>query len=232
MPSTSLRTSASMRTTLLALAALLVLAGCRRDEAYHERVAKQPQAAAPAAMPPPSMPEGEGQELPPGHPPMGAGEQGGGQMGGGMVGDVPAPPETAPGSALEWTLPKGWTEERTGGIRYATLKPPGEAKVDVSVVVLAGNAGGELANVNRWRGQLGLAPIDEAALGAARKSIATKAGALSLYDLAGDGSKSRMVAGLLSANGQTWFVKMVGESDAVGAAKPDFEKILQTLSFE
>ena len=68
-------------------------------------------------------------------------------------------PATVLTSTLTWTLPKGWTETRAEGVRYATLKPAAPGKVDVSVVVLPGPAGGELANVNRWRGQIGLAAI-------------------------------------------------------------------------
>src|SRR5947209_6543301 len=60
-----------------------------------------------------------------------------------MAGEVDAPP--APATALQWTLPKGWTATMVGGMRYATLKPPGAGRIDVSVVVLPGPAGGELA---------------------------------------------------------------------------------------
>lgn len=227
---------------MLVLLGASALAGCRRDEPYHASVAKAPAAMGQPAQAEVNNPEAApaeaaaGQQLPPGHPPMGEGQPGA-QMGGqmpppGMQGDVPPPPEVAPGSALKWKLPNGWTEQRTGGIRYATLKPAA-GNVDVSIVVLSGSAGGELANVNRWRGQLGLAPIDDAALAASRKTITAKAGAINLYDFETQGDpKSRMVAGLLSANGSTWFVKMVGDGAAVGAARGDFVKILETLSFE
>ena len=39
-----------------------------------------------------------------------------------------------------------------------------EKQADVSVVSLSGMAGGDLANVNRWRDQVKLGPIDEATL--------------------------------------------------------------------
>ena len=77
----------------------------------------------------------------------------------------PPPPRPTGQGALKWALPKGWTETPGSGMRYATLTPPGAGKVEMSVVVLPGAAGGELANVNRWRGQIGLPPLDEAALG-------------------------------------------------------------------
>jgi len=116
-------------------------------------------------------------------------------------------------------------------MRYATLKPAVAGKVDVSVVVLPGPAGGELANVNRWRGQIGLPPLDEGALGKARQTVRSKAGEVSLYDFTSEGqAKSRLVAGLISAGGNTWFIKMVGDAGPVGSTRLDFIHLLESLS--
>ena len=118
-------------------------------------------------------------------------------------------------------------------MRFATLKPPVVGKIDASVVVLPGPAGGELANVNRWRGQIGLPPLDEAGLAKARKVLKTKAGPLKVYDFTSDATpRSRLVAGLTEATGDTWFVKMTGDADAVGAARHDFMQLLGSLRFE
>jgi hypothetical protein len=96
--------------------------------------------------------------------------------------------------------------------------------------VLPGPAGGELANVNRWRGQIGLEPLDEAALAAARKTLTTKAGPLKVYDFtSGGASGKRLVAGLTEIEGNTWFVKLTGDAGAVGAARDDFMKLLGSL---
>lgn len=148
------------------------------------------------------------------------------------VGAVPAGRANGPG--LRWTLPAGWTDGAGGAMRFATLKPPVAGKVDASVVVLPGPAGGELANVNRWRGQIGLGAIDEPALAAARKVLRTKAGPVSVYDFANDGeARSRLVAGLAAAkDGSTWFVKMSGDAAPVAAARADFLRILESLRFE
>jgi hypothetical protein len=118
-------------------------------------------------------------------------------------------------------------------MRYATLVPPTQGKVDVSVTVLAGDAGGELANVNRWRNQIGLPPIDEAALAQARKPVAAKLGPVSLYDFTSDAApRRRVVAGWTQVSGNTWFVKMSGDEGPVGAARPDFVRIVESLRLE
>jgi len=145
-----------------------------------------------------------------------------------MAGDVAAPPR--PEGGLAWTLPKGWEQNLSGGMRYATLKAPQPGKLDISVVVLPGPAGGELANVNRWRGQIGLSPIDEGGLRAARKPVRTKAGEMALYDFTSDGQvKTRVVAGLTESQGNTWFFKMVGDADPVAAARADFIRLLESV---
>jgi hypothetical protein len=186
------------------LACLLVF-GCGRNEVTHFRVPKGAPAAPPSSA------------LPPGMQPAGLEGASG----------------AAQGNVLRWTLPKGWTETLVGGMRYATLTPPVQGRMEVSVVVLPGPAGGELANVNRWRSQIGLAPIDEPGLAAARKQLTAKLGPIAVYDFANDGSpKSRVIAALTSAEGKTWFVKMTGDAGPVGDARPDFLRLLESLRLD
>lgn len=147
---------------------------------------------------------------------------------------VPGPPTTpnphdqGAQQTLAWDLPSGWTSEPAGGMRFATLKPSATGKAEVSVVTLAGTAGGELANVNRWRSQLGMPPIEEAGLASVRKVVNSKAGAVSVYEFTQSGN--RMVVGLLaSPDGSTWFLKLVGEDAPVNQAKAGFLKLLGSL---
>jgi hypothetical protein len=162
--------------------------------------------------------------LPPGHPPT--------DPSGAAMPNLPPPSAAEEGKALAWDLPKGWSEARAGGMRLATLKPPVPGKIDVSVIVLSGTAGGELANVNRWRGQVGLGQVDEATRMKMRKDVKSKAGTVSLYDFGGEGNaKERMLAGLLLVDGRSWFFKMSGDSEAVAAARTDFVSLLQSMHF-
>ncbi|WP_243316199.1 hypothetical protein [Geothrix paludis] len=204
------------KASLLAGAGLLTLAalGCNRDQVSHYRVPKESAAG---------RLDGTGQEAPSG--PMGMPPADGG---------MPAPPRPSGQGSLKWSLPQGWSEVPGEGMRFATFKSPVAGKNEATVVVLPGAAGGELANVNRWRGQIGLGPIDEAALAAARKVVKTKAGALNVYDFTSEGqTKSRMVAGLISTpDGNTWFLKLTGDADPVAKAKPDFMRILESLRLD
>src|SRR5207248_4586296 len=78
--------------------------------------------------------------------------------------------------SVAWTLPEGWTQSVANSPRTASLKPAVAGHVEVSLTVLPGAAGGDLANVNRWRRQLGLSAIDEAAIPFLRATVQSKAG--------------------------------------------------------
>jgi len=213
-------TTAHLR-AVLATFAVALLSACPDDSVTHTRIAKTNEGPAVPATPPPRAAP---MAAPPMAPPAGNAGMGA------MAGDVPPPPKPNGAAKLDWTLPKDWTQTLTGGVRYATLKPPVSGNLDVSVVELAGTAGGELPNVNRWRGQIGLPPLEPDALPQARKAIVSKAGTVSLYDFTGEGTqKSRLVAGLLSSSDNTWFFKMTGDADSVAKALPDFTRLLASL---
>ena len=151
--------------------------------------------------------------------------------------DQPAAGEMAPASrpsGLRWTAPAGWKEIAGSGMRVASFELPKTAgKAEVTVVALPGDVGGELANVNRWRGQLALSPISEADLPAARAAVKTPLGALFVYDFTGTGEKkTRLVAGMIQVSGTMWFFKLMGDEKAVIAAKPAFLKLLEGLKHD
>lgn len=74
---------------------------------------------------------------------------------------------------VAWTLPDGWSEDRTPeGEREATLtfgeRPP---PLELSVTRFGGDGGGVLANVNRWRRQMGLPGIEASDLDGATETV-------------------------------------------------------------
>ncbi len=186
--------------------ALFFAAGCGRNEVAHYRVPKTDPStvSAQGAM------AGMGAAPPEGLPP---------------------PPDASTTGTLQWKLPKGWTESRSaGGMRYATLKPGTPGKIEVSILVFPGAAGGELANVNRWRNQIGLPPVDDAALAKDRKTLKAPIGSLAMFDYTSEGTvKTRLVAAMVFAAGNSWFVKMVGDAGPVAASRADFVRLLESL---
>ncbi|UPT73757.1 MAG: hypothetical protein M0D55_18210 [Elusimicrobiota bacterium] len=93
-----------------------------------------------------------------------------------------------------------------------------------------GDVGGELANVNRWRGQIGLPPLEEAGLIKARQALVSKAGPVALYDFSSEGErKTRLIAGTIFAGDSTWFFKLMGDEEPAAAARPAFVALLRSL---
>src|SRR4029077_7445559 len=73
-----------------------------------------------------------------------------------------AAPQTTSAPPTKWKTPKGWTEVPPSSMRYASFSAPADegSKIDISVVTFPGDGGSDADNINRWRGQMGLAPVD------------------------------------------------------------------------
>src|SRR5438067_1529383 len=66
---------------------------------------------------------------------------------------------------IAWTVPKGWEEGPKSQMRHATFYiGPEEHRLELTVFGFSDQAGSVLANVNRWRGQIGLKEISESEL--------------------------------------------------------------------
>lgn len=144
------------------------------------------------------------------------------------AGSAAAPARPASGAAageLAWTLPAGWRQAPGEGMRRATiLIPSADGPVELSVVVLPGPAGGELANVNRWRGQLGLGPAAQAG----ERRVAGAAGSALLVEFTGAAGKG-LLGAILTFGDSTWFFKAVAPPAVLSNVKPDFVKFVASL---
>ncbi len=65
-------------------------------------------------------------------------------------------------ASLAWTTPKGWQRGPDRPTREVTYFSGPDNAVECYVTMLGGNAGGLLANVNRWCSQLGAAALTDA----------------------------------------------------------------------
>jgi hypothetical protein len=132
-------------------------------------------------------------------------------------------------SPVQWTLPNGWRQLPSDGIRLGNFLVPGKdgGQAAVAITSFPGEVGTELANVNRWRQQLDLAPVEENAVASTPVAVGSADG--KLFDLAG--STARMAVALVHRNGATWFFKMTGDAGTVGEAKPVFVEFLKSIRF-
>jgi hypothetical protein len=150
---------------------------------------------------------------------------------------VSAPPPPGASPTVQWTTPAGWEEQPASGMRVGSFAVNKEGKhADVSIIPLAGMSGGDLANVNRWRGQVGLAPIEAGKLEETAEKASIGSTPAALYDVVGTDPQTkqptRIVASILSKEGATWFFKMIGSEDLVEKEKPAFKEFLKSIEFQ
>ena len=142
-----------------------------------------------------------------------------------------APPQTTSAPPIKWTTPEGWTEVPPSSMRYASFSAPAEdgGKIDISVVTFPGDGGRDADNVNRWRGQIGLAPVDANAVTSQVAALKTGDTTFSTTDIAGN--KTRTIAAWTRRDGRVWFFKATGSDAAVEKEKPNFVKFIESVRF-
>jgi len=172
-------------------------------------------------------PQPPGREGMPGnHPPVAQtpGTQNPGVQGPG-TGDPAAPPTQLDG--LAFAAPDAWRYTGAGQFLMASFQITPATKMTIS------QARGTLtAQVNRWRGQLGLPGIEGEVDPASLEHIESAAGELLLVDLvSGDGGR-RMRIGMMphASSGQTWFFKLTGSAEDVEANAAAFDAMLEALA--
>jgi hypothetical protein len=133
--------------------------------------------------------------------------------------------------SVTWQLPEGWALAKGSSARYATIAISGGdgSKGELAVTHFPGDVGGDLANVNRWRSQIGLEPVDEAALATSVAEIT--AGPKSIKMVDATGPQTRCAAGWVAHGGETWFFKFTGPDALVGAEKAKFTAFLESVRF-
>ena len=135
-----------------------------------------------------------------------------------------------------WSVPAGWTQLPSSSMRLVDLRA-GDPSVECYVAFLPGAAGGLLANVNRWREQMGLAPTSEEELAALpRQPMLGRTGVrIELSGtFSGMGGEPRpdhkLVGAILATDRGTLFVKMTGPAARVDAAVPAFAEFCAGLT--
>lgn len=158
-----------------------------------------------------------------------------------FVENAPAQIAAAPTTPSEsdksiWTIPPGWKQIDPGAMLFAKFSiTTGDENADVNVISL--ESGGLLANVNRWRGQLGLEPLkDDTELAHIVPEMDLPSGGhLTIVDFTGTDSKTgkptRLVGAILPQNGQTWFYKLMGDEQIVARQKDAFIQFIQSAKY-
>jgi hypothetical protein len=136
----------------------------------------------------------------------------------------PSPSAPPADAAPKWSgpIPEGWRQLSPGQMQVAKFAVPEKdgAKAEVFVSVFPNDTGGTLANVNRWRKQLGLAEVDQAGLAGTVAPLDPALPEAVLIDLK---NEPRALLGAIVPRGSRWwFYKLLGDAPAVAAAREAF----------
>jgi hypothetical protein len=169
-------------------------------------------------------------ELPPSHPPIaGAGT---------TPPSTPMSQMTTPGPAQpKWQVPPGWQEVPGGQFLTAkfTIHGSGAEQAAVNVSSMRGEGGGLLNNVNRWRQQLGLAPLLQPEADKLLTPLEVQGGKGMMVDIsgtgAGSGQKTRLIGAVIRQGDETWFYKLMGSEQVVEREKAAFTQFVKTAQY-
>ena len=148
---------------------------------------------------------------------------------------VSANTEKSPeGGKPNFKAPENWKTKPPGPMvasAYNIEDTGGQAEVTISK--FPGEVGGMVANIQRWRGQLGISPgsAEEAQKSAEMIEVAGKKESY-MVDLKGKNARSgkdaRMVAIGVPFQGETWFFKLMGDDVVVAKEKDKFIQFVKT----
>src|SRR5204863_5842238 len=139
-------------------------------------------------------------------------------------------PRDSAASQIKWKTPDGWTEVPPSSMRYASFTAGAEnEKIDISVVMFPGEGGSDIENVNRWRQQIGLPPMSEAAVTSQITTLKGGDATFAMVDIAG--ANARTLAAWVRRDARAWFLKATGPNAAVEKEKSNFVKFVESVRF-
>jgi|TARA_B110000438_G_scaffold232862_1_gene228702 hypothetical protein len=149
---------------------------------------------------------------------------------GDMAGSSFTPPVAGMnGHAPSWTVPDDWKTSPGSAMRkasYAVTHP--EGTLDVSVSAFPGDVGGPLANVNRWRQQIGLSPLSAADLD---PYYAPLDGMEPGFYTELIGAQQSTLAATFVHDGNSWFFKISGPTASIEKERADFLTVVRGVNF-
>ena len=132
---------------------------------------------------------------------------------------------------LFYEIPEGWEEFPARSVRKANFRvSDSSGRADITVTTFPGDVGGLLANVNRWRSQVGLNSIEKSGLESIRRPFPISDHDGTIVSL--QGPSESILGGILGFHGNTWFFKMQGDTGTVAAQAEAMEAFLASIQIE
>ena len=108
-----------------------------------------------------------------------------------------------------WNTPGTWIEKKNNSFSLASYEIPHQnGSADLSITKFSGDAGGALANVNRWRRQLNLEPQTLKQINATSIIGSSMIGNFSVYRIINEQQNQAFLCAILPYADSTIFIKL------------------------
>jgi hypothetical protein len=144
--------------------------------------------------------------------------------------------QVEPGGALRWEVPAGWSVQEGSGMFTATFRTSDAEDADEgSIISLPGEAGGMVANAQRWLGQIGISLsadkvgeiVDRA------PQIRTRGGfqlvVLDFNPFVDDPAAQSMLIAVARPGDESYFIKLMAPKANLARDKGDFIRFCESL---
>lgn len=132
-----------------------------------------------------------------------------------------------------WKAPASWqSAPPKSAVQLARfhISHPQEGDAELTVSILSGDGGGLLPNVNRWRGQIELPPMESELLDDVTRQLdldGERKGVL--VDMTG--GQSRVLVAVVPVGEETWFYKMTGAPGAIEKEIAAFTSFVRAVKY-
>ncbi len=137
-------------------------------------------------------------------------------------------------SGFTWEKPDLWIPTEGSSMRLASFEVPySTGSGDLSIMELGGSGGGLEANVNRWRGQIGLDPLIKLKIEDEAENGVSQLGNYQLFRLINlEKKESAFLAAVFPLESSTLFIKLTASVDGILEIEKDFKDFCSSMKFE
>lgn len=133
---------------------------------------------------------------------------------------------------LTFDLPEKWQRGGNRPMRVATFNVDEDGKqLEITLTRLGVNSGSMLANVNRWRGQIGLEPIDQATLDKDTLSLDVAGENAPYFVLADAKVEKAIYVVVVERPDHKLFIKLMGDRGLAESEKSAFQEFVESIRF-
>ena len=137
-------------------------------------------------------------------------------------------------SRFTWEKPDSWIPAEGSSMRLASFEIPySTGSGDLSIMELSGDGGGLGANVNRWRGQIGLGPLTKFEIEAEAKNRVSELGNYQLFRLVNlEKKESAFLAAIYPLESSALFIKLTASADGILELEKAFKAFCSSMKLE